>query len=168
MSWYSRVLHCTYKGYSNPLVVPFTPKFKKFILPWCSVQYGTVGVHGLSGLDGMHTVPNPFTPKFKKFILPWCSVQYGTVGMHGLSGLESYIITLSLQGSKSVFSQLPKEKCIHSEVIDNFKYCIIISHLSKLWKSKFFIVLCNIPGETAGEIWNWSLLGVKGWFEFIG
>ena len=23
-------------------------------------------------------------------------------------------------------------------------------------------VWCNIPGEAAGEIWNWSLLGVKG------
>ena len=35
---------------------------------------------------------------------------------------------------------------------------IVISHLSKLRKAKFFI-LCNIPGEAAGEIWNWSLLG---------
>ena len=23
-------------------------------------------------------------------------------------------------------------------------------------------VWCTIPGEAAGEIWNWSLLGVKG------
>ena len=23
-------------------------------------------------------------------------------------------------------------------------------------------VWCNISGEAAGEIWNWSLLGVKG------
>ena len=23
-------------------------------------------------------------------------------------------------------------------------------------------VWCNIPGEAAGEIWSWSLLGVKG------
>ena len=38
---------------------------------------------------------------------------------------------------------------------------IIIFHLSKLWKAKFSI-RCYITGEAAGEIWNWSLLGVKG------
>ena len=25
-----------------------------------------------------------------------------------------------------------------------------------------YAVLCNIPGEAVGEIWHWSLLGVKG------
>ena len=46
---------------------------------------------------------------------------------------------------------------------------IIIFHLiTNLWKAKFSI-LCdaNISGEAAGEIWNWSLLGVTGlkWSE---
>ena len=39
-------------------------------------------------------------------------------------------------------------------------------HLSKLLYEKLHTVLhtvwCNISGEAAGEIWNWSLLGVKG------
>ena len=40
---------------------------------------------------------------------------------------------------------------------------IIICHQSKRWKAKFFIHMwCNISGEAAGEIWSWSLLGVKG------
>ena len=41
---------------------------------------------------------------------------------------------------------------------------VIIFHLSKLWKAKFFKV-CDVSflhGEAAGESWNWSLLGVKG------
>ena len=36
---------------------------------------------------------------------------------------------------------------------------MIIFYLSKLWKAKFFILH---SGEAAGEIWNRSLLGVKG------
>ena len=40
---------------------------------------------------------------------------------------------------------------------------IIIFHLSKLSKAKFFIVWCYIYGEASGEIWNWSLLGGKCW-----
>ena len=28
-------------------------------------------------------------------------------------------------------------------------------------------VWCNISGETAGEIWTWSLLGVKGLKEYL-
>ena len=41
---------------------------------------------------------------------------------------------------------------------------IIIFHLSKLWKAKFFIlcVWCNISRDAAEEVLNWSLLGVKG------
>ena len=49
-----------------------------------------------------------------------------------------------------------------------YKWCIqnwqriIIFHLSKLWKAKFSILCDVIFFETAGEIWNCSLLGVKG------
>ena len=43
--------------------------------------------------------------------------------------------------------------------IGGIKSCLI---WVKLWKAKFFILVwCNISGEAAGEIWNWSLLGVK-------
>ena len=40
---------------------------------------------------------------------------------------------------------------------------VTIFHLSKLWKAKFFI-LCDVTSlvRAAGEIWYWSLLGVKG------
>ena len=42
---------------------------------------------------------------------------------------------------------------------------IIIFHLSKLWKPKFFILWVVIfLVQAAGETWNWSLLGVKGLF----
>ena len=39
---------------------------------------------------------------------------------------------------------------------------LIIFHLSKLWKAKFFI-MCDVifRGKAAGEIWHWSLLGGK-------
>ena len=59
---------------------------------------------------------------------------------------------------KGTFSQPSKEKCISGAVRIG---SIIIFHLSKLWKAMFFL-LCNISGEAAGEICNWSLLGVKG------
>ena len=40
---------------------------------------------------------------------------------------------------------------------------VFIFLLRKLWKANFFhTVWCNISGEVAGEIWSWSLLGVKG------
>ena len=40
---------------------------------------------------------------------------------------------------------------------------IIILHLSKAMKSWILHTMwCIITGEAAGEIWNWSLLGVKG------
>ena len=40
---------------------------------------------------------------------------------------------------------------------------MIIFQLSKRWKAKFCIhtVWCNISGDAAGELWDWSLLGVK-------
>ena len=53
---------------------------------------------------------------------------------------EECCFTLSLPSSKSTFSQPFKEKCT-SEVIRIGS--IIIFHLSKLWKAKFFI-LCDI------------------------
>ena len=70
-------------------------------------------------------------------------------------------LTLSLLSSKSTFSQTFKEKCI-SEVarVDS----IIIFHLSKATKSQVLhTVWCYIFGEAAGEIWHWSLLGIKIW-----
>ena len=43
---------------------------------------------------------------------------------------------------------------------------MIIVHLSKLWEATFFILWCDISGEAhAGELWNWSLLGVRGLIE---
>ena len=39
---------------------------------------------------------------------------------------------------------------------------LIIFHLSKLWKAKFFKLCDYISGEAAGEIGDWSFLGVKG------
>ena len=38
---------------------------------------------------------------------------------------------------------------------------IITFHLSKLKSQVLHTVWCNISGRAAGEIWNWSLLGVK-------
>ena len=53
---------------------------------------------------------------------------------------------------------LLKRKCI-SEVVRES----IIFHLSKLWKHHVLhTVWCNISGEATGEIWDWSLLGMKG------
>ena len=49
-------------------------------------------------------------------------------------------LTLPLPSSKSTFSQAFKEKCI-SEVVRIVS--IIIFHLSKVWKAKFFI-LCDV------------------------
>ena len=49
-------------------------------------------------------------------------------------------ITLSLPSSKSTFSQPVKDKCI-SEVVRIGS--IIVFHLSKLWKAKFFM-LCDV------------------------
>ena len=34
--------------------------------------------------------------------------------------------------------------------------------MSKLWKTKFSLLCGNISGDVVGEIWHWSLLGVKG------
>ena len=69
-------------------------------------------------------------------------------------------IALSLPNSKRTFSQTFKEKCMTLVVGIG---SIIIFHPSKLWKATFFIlcvVIC-LCGCT-GEIWNVSLLRVKG------
>ena len=63
----------------------------------------------------------------------WCSRILATQ----MNRLECL---LSLQSSKSTFSQRLKEKCI-SEVVRIGS--IIILHLSKLWKANFFI-LCDV------------------------
>ena len=73
---------------------------------------------------------------------------------------QIFKLTLSLPSSKSTFSQPSKEKCI-SEVVRIGS--IIIFQSESAMKSKVLhTVWCNIPGEAAGEIWNWSLLGLKG------
>ena len=36
------------------------------------------------------------------------------------------------------------------------------SLMAKLWKAAFFCTVWYVSSEAAGEIWNWSLLGVKG------
>ena len=74
--------------------------------------------------------------------------------------------TLPLSSSKSTFSQPFEEKCISEVVrIDS----IIIFHLSKLWKARFFILCgCYISGELAAEeIWYWPLLGVRGLLRIL-
>ena len=72
--------------------------------------------------------------------------------------------TLSLPRSRSKFSQPFREKCISEVVrIDS----IILFHRYKLWKAKFFI-LCDVIFLVKlhwEEIWNWSILGVKGLIE---
>ena len=71
-------------------------------------------------------------------------------------------VKLSLQSSKSTFGSPNlhvQDKCFREVVRIG---SIIIFRLGKLWKAKFFILWCNISGEAAGKIWNWSLLGVKG------
>ena len=64
-----------------------------------------------------------------------------------------------VQNYKYTFSQPFQDKCI-SEVARIGS--IIIFNLSKLWKARFFILMCNISGEAAEQIWNWSLLEVEG------
>ena len=67
------------------------------------------------------------------------------------------LLTLSLPSSKSTFSQ-PFKREMYS------KNCLY-NHLSSVKAVKTQVlhtVLCYISGEAAGEIWNWSLLGVKG------
>ena len=40
--------------------------------------------------------------------------------------------------------------------------CTIVFRLIKLQKAKVFMLCGNITTEAAGEIWTWSLLGVRG------
>ena len=40
--------------------------------------------------------------------------------------------------------------------------CILIIWVSYMKSQVLHTVWCNISGEAAGEIWNWSYLGVKG------
>ena len=69
-------------------------------------------------------------------------------------------LTLSLPSLKSTFSQPFKEKCI-SEVVRISS--VIIFHLSKLWKSKFFIraivfsSVVRLQGKfEIGHSWEWK------------
>ena len=68
-----------------------------------------------------------------------------------------FLLTLSLPSSTRTFSEPFKEQCIREVVRSG---SIIILHPSKAMKSH--TMWCNITSEAAGEIWNWSLLGVKG------
>ena len=68
-------------------------------------------------------------PPFRTFYRPFLSLWTSLIRL-----------TLSLQRSKRTFSQPFKEKC-KSEVVRIGS--IIIFHLSKLWKAKFFI-LCDV------------------------
>ena len=73
-------------------------------------------------------------------------------------------LTLSLPSLKSTFSQPFKEKCTREVARIG---SIISFHLSKAMKTQVLhSVWCNISGEAAGEIWHWSLLGVKGLMGF--
>ena len=98
-------------------------------------------------------------------LLPvWCNISgeaAGEIGDWSPLGLKGW--TFSLPSLKSTFSQPFKDKCI-SDVVRIGS--VIIFHLSKVWKAKFFM-LCDVSGEAAGEIWNRSLLGVKAEAEKI-
>ena len=66
----------------------------------------------------------------------WCLAR-DVFGWISASAPQDYL-TLSLQSSKSIFSERLKKICINEVV----KIGGITNHLSKLWKAKFFI-LCN-------------------------
>ena len=65
---------------------------------------------------------------------------------------------LKIKTQNGSFSQPFKEKCI-SEVVRIGN--IIIFHLSKLYCQVLHTMWCDISGEAAGEIWNWSLMGMN-------
>ena len=67
-------------------------------------------------------------------------------------------LTLSPPGSKSTFSQ-PREICTVSDAVSISS--IIIFHPNEAMKSQVLhTVWCYISGKDAGEVWNWSVLGV--------
>ena len=70
----------------------------------------------------------------------WMSFLSQLLGHSSERLATTRVVTLSLPSSKRTFSQPFKEKCI-SEVMRIGS--IIIFHLSKLWKAKFFI-LCGV------------------------
>ena len=83
---------------------------------------------------------------------------------HGQNNRLAVLIswTLSLPSSRSTFSQPFRENCINYRYSESWLR-ITIFHLSALWKA----VWCYISGEAAREIWNWSLLGMKGLMSLI-
>ena len=108
------------------------------------------GKHSPFLLCGETVVPYSGTP------LPQLSVEHTNLAL----------LTLSLPSSKSTFSPQPlKEKCI-SEVVRIGT--IFFQSESTMKREVLHTVWCNITGEATGEIWTWSLLGVKGltrWLE---
>ena len=72
----------------------------------------------------------------------------------------SLITLFTFSSSKRTFSQPFIEKCI-TEVVRNGS--TLIFHLSKAMKSQILhTIWCTIFGAAAGEIWSWSVLGMKG------
>ena len=67
---------------------------------------------------------------------------------------------ISLPSTKSTFSQLRIEKCIN-ENSENWKYYHLASWLATKSQGLHIVWWC-VSGEAAGEIWNRSLLGMKG------
>ena len=96
---------------------------------------------------------NPFTPNIKTKILPAFEGE-----MHKW-GIENWQCN---HHSGGFFLGLP---CLFTYVL-LLEWQLAENKLKLLWKAKFFI-LCDasIFSETAGEVWNWSLLRVKGFSE---
>ena len=68
------------------------------------------------------------------------------------------ILAVWLPSSKTTFSQ-PSQREMYKWGSENWQY----NHPSSGYAMKSQVlhtVWCNISGEAAGEIWNWSLLGV--------
>ena len=81
-----------------------------------------------------------------KSIADWLSPPYPWVASHKLDALHSQI--------KKIIRAPTQPKCISEAMRISSEWAMKGQVLHTLW--------CNISGEAAGEIWHWSLLGVKG------
>ena len=82
---------------------------------------------------------NPFTPKSDQFEISPCNLTRNINSTQWYCGPDLSTNTFTPKLKKYI---LPSEQAMKSQV------------LHTMW--------CNISGEAAGEIWKWSLLGVKG------
>ena len=96
----------------------------------------------------------------------WGMAQWQTlrgIGSLRLKPPNLFWSTLSLPCSKSTFSNPLKENLCKwgSENC----YWTIFHQRNPWWSNVLHTAWCYISGEAAGEIWNWSLLEVKGFDE---